>query len=97
MLSITANGVETTREFATGTVSVEVMSTATFRTEIVGTQAVESASPFLLGRTVTALKMTKCAVVTTESIRMPAKPIKKARRAFNVLAGASLDLHLSKS
>ena len=60
------------------TVSVKVVSTATFQTEIVVIIREENACPYLRGRTVMALQITKCAAVTVKSIRITAKPINKA-------------------
>jgi len=79
-ISANAMGMMTTGRTirAQATEIVKMMNTATFQTEIVATILRENASPFHLGRTVMALQMTKCAVVTVKSIRIPAKPINKA-------------------
>ena len=55
-----------------------------------------NASSFLLGKTVMAFQMTQCAVVivTVESTRITAKPIKKA--VLNIWASARLNFLLSK-
>mmetsp|Transcript_6402 Transcript_6402/g.10021 ORF Transcript_6402/g.10021 Transcript_6402/m.10021 type:complete len:159 (+) Transcript_6402:83-559(+) len=79
------------------TVSVKVVSTATFQTEIVVTLLGENASPSLLGKTVMALQITKFAAVTTNSTRITAKPISRAGRVFKIQAAAPMNLLLSKS
>jgi hypothetical protein len=96
--TFTVNATVVTGIRAIGTQIVKAISTASFQTEIVTTVGGgEYVRPFLLERTVMAIRIIKCAVVITSSTRIHAKPT-KAAQVFKTQATAAMkNSLLSKS